>query len=167
MKLSETLENDLIDAGLMVKSIKWHNMTDGNRGACIPISFAIQEFLALRGRPSRVAESKLTARDPFNVQYMEIQPYENGFLGHAVTLMPAVGLLIDGSLWMQPSKVLSNFKLPPIILADWRKGIPSYRKIGRLALKWEPDLTADEWKRRSWPWDEIRRVVGIVEKEYR
>lgn len=153
------LVRDLEDAALLCEGGNWDILTQTGEGACIPISYALTEFLKLRGRPARVAETALTARDPRNVQWMEIQPSPAGFLGHAVVIMPTVNLLLDGSLWTQPSKVLANFTIPHLVVLSWKRGRTSYGKIDRLTLKYEPDLKANVWRQRSWPWGEIRKAV--------
>jgi hypothetical protein len=163
--LSPKLERDLTDAAIMIVSVNWDDLAP--EGACIPISYGLSHFLALRGRPTRPAESRMRARDSFNARYMEIDPGKDGFLGHMVTLMPGSDLLLDGSLWTQRSEVLANVDVPKLVVAKWVKGGTAHRQHGRLSLTWEPDLKADAWKRRKWPWKEIKNAMVTAEKELR
>lgn len=164
--LSPKLERDLTDAAIMVASVNWTDISFG--GACIPISYGLSEFMNLRGRPARPAESLMKAQDAINLRYAEIDPASDGFLGHMVCLLPSNGLLLDGSLWTQESKVLANFDLPKLIIAKWtRDDIPAVRKMGRLSLTWQPDLKAKRWKDRIWPWQEIKEAMAKAEKELR
>ena len=163
--LSPKLEKDLTDAAIMIASVNWMDFSGG--GACIPISYGLSEFLNLRGRPARPAETAMRGQDSFNARYFEIEPGKDGWLGHMVTLLPSSGLLLDGSLWSQESKVLANFEVPKLILAKWRRGYPSVRRLGRLSLTWEPNLKAKAWKRRKWPWEQIRLAMEEAERELR
>jgi hypothetical protein len=165
MELSAKLNKDLDDAAVMVASVNWTNMTIDGQGACIPISFALNEFMVLRGRPSRVAETTLVGRDSMNMRWFQIEPSENGLLGHCVTLLPAAGLLLDGSLWTQPSKVLANFDIPRLFIMPWNRELGSSGKMDRLTLRYKPDLKAKEWKNRNWPWAEIRDVVQQIDHD--
>jgi hypothetical protein len=157
LDINPKLVRDLEDAAMLSEAGNWEVLTHGE-GACIPIAYAITELLRLRGRSARVAETALTARDPLNLRWMEISS-SAGFLGHAVVLMPTVNLLLDGSLWTQPSKVLANFTIPHLVVLPWKRRGPSYGSIDRLTLKYTPDLKSNVWRQRSWPWDEIRRAV--------
>lgn len=162
--LSPKLERDLTDAAVMITSVNWEYLSP--EGACIPISFGLSVFLELRGRNARPAETKMRARDSFNARYMEISPGKDGFLGHMVTLMPGNDLLLDGSLWTQKSQVLANVEVPKLIIAKWSDGT-ARRQHGRLGLTWEPDTRAKAWKKRNWPWKEIRDAMKTAEKELR
>ena len=166
MDLSPKLNKDIDDAAVMVASIFWDRFTIEGQGACIPIAFAVNEFMALRKRPSRVAETTLVAQDSMNMRWLEIEPSDDGLLlGHCVTLLPAHGLLLDGSLWTQKSKVLANFDLPRIFIVPWRRGLGATGKMGRLTIQYQPDLKRNEWKRRNWPWEEIRDVVKQIDHD--
>ncbi len=166
MDLSPKLKKDLDDAAVMVASVYWDRFTKEGQGACIPIAFALNEFMALRKRPSRVAESTLVANDSLNARWLEITPSDDGLLlGHCVTLLPASGLLLDGSLWTQKSKVLDNFDLPRLFIMPWSRELGATGRMGRLTLRYEPDLAAKEWKRRDWPWTAIRAAVVNIDHD--
>lgn len=165
--LHPKLVKDLRDTSWMIESIKWDSLTEDGKGSCIPISFAVSEFLALRRRACRVAESTLRAEDSINTRWMETTPSENGFLGHAVVLVPSQKLLLDGSLWTQQSKVLANLPIARLVVAQWRPNLPTTLTQGRLKLRWEPDLQANEWKNRKWPWKQITDAVVTLEREMR
>jgi hypothetical protein len=162
--LSPKLTKDLEDASLMVGAIKWEELCP--MGACIPIAYALSEFLTLRGRPSRVAETTLEGRDFLNARWFEIKPADT-WMGHVVTLMPTHGLLLDGSWKTQESKVLANFDLPDLIIVPWNRQLGGSGKFGRLTVRYKPDLRANGWRRRDWPWAEIRDVVAKVDGELR
>ncbi len=165
MDLSPKLNKDLDDAAVMVASIYWDRFTKEGEGACIPIAFALNEFLILRKRPSRVAETTLVAHDSLNARWMEIEPSPAGLLGHCVTLLPAQGILLDGSLWTQKSKVLANFDLPRLFIMPWSRGLGATGRMGRLTVQYQPDLKRNGWKARDWPWEEIRDVVKQIDHD--
>lgn len=166
--LSESMVTDLSDALAIIMSISWGDMTDPEYpGACIPISYSLNLFFTLRGRPSRVSETAMQARDPLNVQRLEIAPGRDGFMGHVVVLLPTHHLLLDGSLWTQRSKVLANFDIPKLVIAKWTKGMPAYRTIGRLMVQWEPNLAATQWSKGRWPWKTLADAVNDLERMMR
>ena len=152
MEISPKLNKDLDDAAVMVASVNWDIWTKEGEGACIPISFALNEFLTLRKRPSRVAETTMVANDSLNQRWLEIEPSPTGMLGHCITLLPAQGILLDGSLWTQRSKVLANFDIPKLFIVPWNRTRGATGTMGRLTIQYQPDLKAKEWKRRNWPW---------------
>ncbi len=162
--LSPKLTKDLEDASLMVGAVNWEDISP--MGACIPIAFALSEFLALRGRPSRVVETTLEGRDPWNARWFEINPADT-WMGHVVTLMPTHGLLLDGSWQTQESKVLANFDLPDLIIVPWNRQLGASGKFGRLTVRYKPDLRANGWRQRDWPWVEIRDAVVKIEDTLR
>ncbi len=162
MDLSPKLKKDLDDAAVMIESINWSSFSP--EGSCIPIAYALNEFLGLRRRPSRVAETTLEGRDSLNMRWFQIEP-SGPLLGHAVVLMPVARLLLDGSLWTQKSKVLDNFDLPRLFIMPWSRELGATGRMGRLTLRYEPDLTAKEWKRRDWPWAGIRAAVVSIDHD--
>ncbi len=162
MNLSPKLKKDLDDAAVMVESIKWSSFSP--EGSCIPIAYALNEFLTLRKRPSRVTETTLEGRDSVNRRWFQIEP-SGAFLGHTVVIMPASHLLLDGSLWTQKSKVLDNFELPRLFIMPWNRELGATGRMGRLTLRYKPNLTANEWRRRSWPWTEIRNAVIAINQD--
>ncbi len=165
MDISPKLKKDLDDAAVMVASVFWDTLTLEGEGACIPISFALNEFLTLRKRPSRVTETTMVANDSLNMRWLEIEPSPTGMLGHCVTLLPTQGILLDGSLWTQKSKVLANFDIPRLFIVPWKLGLGATGVMGRLTIQYQPDLKAKEWKNREWPWAEIRDVVREIDHD--
>ena len=162
MAISPKLEKDLQDAVTMIMAIKWDRFSP--EGSCIPISYALNEFLNLRKRPSRVAETTMEAHDPLNARWLQIEP-TNWFLGHVIVLMPTHGLLLDGSLWTQTSKVFANFEMPRLLICQWnRKMGMATGHVDRLVIRYKPDLSAHGWKTRKWPFTEIREAVTAIDK---
>ncbi|KKN08570.1 hypothetical protein LCGC14_1055470 [marine sediment metagenome] len=163
MVISPKLRKDLEDALMMIMAIKWDGFSKA--GSCIPISYALNEFMNLRSRPSRVAETTMEAHDPLNARWLQIEPTD-WFLGHVVVVMPIHGLLLDGSLWTQTSKVLDNFDMPKLLIAHWNQKLGhATGHIDRLTIRYEPDLSAHGWKTRSWPFTEIREAVISINKD--
>jgi len=163
---SPKLKKDLDDAAVMVASVQWDYFTKKGQGACIPIAFALSEFLTLRNRPTRVSETTLEAHDSINARWLQIEP-EGLFMGHTVTLLPTHNLLLDGSLWTQKSKVLDNFDLPRLFIVPWYRDLGATGRMGRLSLRYQPNLKAKEWRRRNWPWEEITEAMINIDRDLR
>lgn len=165
MDISPKLANDLQDALMMIMAIKWDQFSP--EGSCIPISYALNEFLSLRKRPSRIAETTMEAHDPLNARWLKIEP-SDWFLGHVIVLMPIHKLLLDGSLWTQTSRVFANFEMPRLLITPWNRQLGmATGRVDRLRIRYEPDLSAHGWKTRDWPFAEIRKAVISIDKDLR
>lgn len=167
--MNKKLTKDLEDAAWFIEAANWHALRPDGHGLCIPISYALSEFLSLRGRPNRMAEARVSGSDPRTPLRLEIapDPEEPDFLGHVVVLVPPHGMLLDGSLWSQPSKLLANTQVPTLLVTNWKKGLPAMAQLGPVKLKYYIDLKAKFWQGRNWPWEEIKNLVKRAERELR
>lgn len=166
--MNKKLVKDLEDATWFIDAANWKALKPDGQGLCIPISYALSEFLSLRGRATRIAEASVIGTDSRTPLRLEITPdEESGFLGHVVVLLPPQKILLDGSLWSQPSKLLANAQVPTLLVTNWQKALPAVAQLGPVKLTYRIDLKAKFWQGRNWPWQEIKDLAKRVERETR
>lgn len=171
---SDRLRELVEDATVEVHHIDWTSSFGIPYGACIPMAVFVAEYLSHRGIEARPVEAGARFVDPVSVKYAEIEAFggEPGldasntkgliFLGHLVAYVPTFQAVFDMSLPTQDFTTLGDLGKPHCLVGtvDHRKGEVGFQTaLGRGYALYRIYPKRDGWKKRAWPFDQIRDLA--------
>lgn len=171
---SDRLREVVEAATIEVHHIDWASSFGIPYGACIPMAVFVAEYLSHRGISARPVEAGARFIDPVSVKYAEIDTLggEPGldasnikglpFLGHLVTYAPTFQAVFDMSLPTQTFATLGQLGKPHCLVGsvDHRRGEVGFKtELGRGHALYRIYPKRDGWKKRSWPFGQIRELA--------
>ena len=175
MRLSERprLDQAIRDAQTWNLRIDWAEAAgiDDDKGWCIPIAVYTTAFLQARGIAARPFEAAARFVDPVFNRSAEIVDADDKagweavnapgepFIGHLVTGIPTFQAVADFSLPSQRFETLRD-ELPDVLMAFLEPHQVGFRApLGRGYALYQVFPRRDGWRKRRWPYDEIRRLA--------
>ncbi len=170
---SDRLREVVEAATIEVHHIDWTSSFKIPYGACIPMAVFVAEYLSHRGISARPVEAGARFVDPVSVKYAEIETFgEPGldasnikgltFLGHLVAYAPTFQAVFDMSLPTQTFTTLGELGKPHCLVGtvDHRQGEVGFKtELGRGFALYRIYPKRDGWKKRAWPFDQIRDLA--------
>ena len=157
-----------------VSLVDWPKTFGHDHGGCIPIAFFVAEFYKAAGYDARSVEAGVRVTDPLNVRWAEIETFDGSpsleardepglpFLGHLVTHLPTLRLIVDMSLPTQRSTVMRNLPVPDCLIGEYdhTRGETGFQTRvgtgGRGTAAYRIYRRRNGWRQRRWPWGAIR-----------
>lgn len=175
MRLSDRprLDAAIRDAQVYNMAIDWKTsmQTEQEKGDCIPVAVYTSAFLQARGIAARPIEAAARFVDPVMNRSAEMVNADDRpgfgaenkpglpFVGHVITAIPTFHAVADFSLPTQTFQTLKD-ELPDILLAFIKPGQVAFQhNLGRGYCIYEMFPRRDGWKKRHWPYEEIRAAA--------